>query len=235
MWACKYKKACEWALLVVWSSDFEHFSSSNSFGSALFFSDFQCNQYIQLLLIWFKKKKICNDWRQKLCEKWPMFTTFFLTATVAITGKQGHEVWVFSPAHRHSWPILGIHLSLVNCIWRIVDNRNWEKFSHSDSALQQTQKNWEKERNEVREMLLLLFTIRQIQFTIPNEQQSYFHRNSFILDRFFNCTQCGDRCSWRSYGQLGTFCTLSSCSWYSLFVRLWASNFSMSTIKTSGA
>ena len=33
------------------------FSSSSSFGSVLFFSDFQCNQYIQLLLIWFNKQK----------------------------------------------------------------------------------------------------------------------------------------------------------------------------------
>ena len=57
MWACTYKKACQWAQLIVWLSDFEHFSSSSSFGSVLFFSDFQCNQYIQLLLIWSNRKK----------------------------------------------------------------------------------------------------------------------------------------------------------------------------------
>ena len=57
MWACTYKKACQWAQLIVWLSDFEHFSSSCSFGSVLFFSDFQCNQYIQLLLIWSNRKK----------------------------------------------------------------------------------------------------------------------------------------------------------------------------------
>ena len=31
-------------------------------------------------------KKICSDWRWKLGENWPMLTTFFLIATVAITG-----------------------------------------------------------------------------------------------------------------------------------------------------
>ena len=38
---------------------------------------------------WFDltNKKICSDWKQKLGEKWPMLTTFFLTATAAITGK----------------------------------------------------------------------------------------------------------------------------------------------------
>ena len=30
--------------------------------------------------------KICNDWRQKLAEKWPMLVTFFLTAISSITG-----------------------------------------------------------------------------------------------------------------------------------------------------
>jgi len=32
-------------------------------------------------------KKSCSDWRQKLGEKWTTLTTFFLTATAAITGK----------------------------------------------------------------------------------------------------------------------------------------------------
>ena len=38
---------------------------------------------------WFDltSRKICSDWKQKLGEKWPMLTTFFLTATAAITGK----------------------------------------------------------------------------------------------------------------------------------------------------
>ena len=52
-----------------------------------YFSDFQCNQYIQLLLIWSNKKKF--QWlTQKHGEKWLMLTTFFLTATAAITGNQ---------------------------------------------------------------------------------------------------------------------------------------------------
>ena len=55
--ACKYKKAYQWAKLVVWLNHFEYFSSSSSFGSVLFFSHFQCNQYIQFLLIWSNKKK----------------------------------------------------------------------------------------------------------------------------------------------------------------------------------
>ena len=38
---------------------------------------------------WFDltNKKICSDWRQKLGEKWPMLTTFFLTTIAAITGR----------------------------------------------------------------------------------------------------------------------------------------------------
>ena len=60
--------------------------SSSSLGSVLFFSDFWCNKYKRLLLIWFNKKKNCSDWRQKLGEKWPMPTTFFLTTTASITG-----------------------------------------------------------------------------------------------------------------------------------------------------
>ena len=44
--------------MVVWLSDFEYFSSSSSFGSVLFFSDFQCNLYIQLLLIIVKRKAV---------------------------------------------------------------------------------------------------------------------------------------------------------------------------------
>ena len=37
---------------------------------------------------WFDltNRKICSDWKQKLGEKWPTLTTFFLTATAAITG-----------------------------------------------------------------------------------------------------------------------------------------------------
>ena len=37
---------------------------------------------------WFDQtnKKDCSDWTQKLGEKWPMITTFFLTETAAITG-----------------------------------------------------------------------------------------------------------------------------------------------------
>ena len=66
---------------------FEYFSSSSSFCWVLFFSDFQCNQYIQLLLISNKWKKF-HDWRQKQGEKWQVLTTFFLTATAAITGNK---------------------------------------------------------------------------------------------------------------------------------------------------
>ena len=47
------------------------FSAFNAYNC---FWDFQTN------------KKICSDWRQKHGEKWPMLTTFFLTATAAITG-----------------------------------------------------------------------------------------------------------------------------------------------------
>ena len=42
-------------------------------------------------------KKICSDWRQKFGGKWPMLTTFFLTAIAAITGKRHHilnSAWV---------------------------------------------------------------------------------------------------------------------------------------------
>ena len=42
---------------------------------------------------WFDltSKKICSDWKQNLGEKWPILTTFFLTATAAITGKNGRD------------------------------------------------------------------------------------------------------------------------------------------------
>ena len=62
--------------LVVWLNHFDYFSLSSSFGSVLFFSDFQCSQYIQLLLIWSNKISVTEDG-----EKLPMLTTFFLTAT----------------------------------------------------------------------------------------------------------------------------------------------------------
>ena len=56
--------------------------------AVLFFSDFQCNQYIQLLLIWSKKWKNCSDWRQKLGDQRPMLTTFLM----AIAGK--NVIWI---------------------------------------------------------------------------------------------------------------------------------------------
>ena len=42
----------------MWLNHFEYFSSSSSFGSVLFFSEFQCNQYIKFIFIWSNKKKI---------------------------------------------------------------------------------------------------------------------------------------------------------------------------------
>ena len=42
---------------------------------------------------WFDltNRKICSDWKQKLGEKWPTLTTFFLTATAAITGNDDND------------------------------------------------------------------------------------------------------------------------------------------------
>ena len=37
--------------------------------------------------IYLTKEKKCSDWRQMLCGKWPMLTTFLLMAIAAITGK----------------------------------------------------------------------------------------------------------------------------------------------------
>ena len=101
-------RTCQWAWLVIWVSDFDYFSSLSSFGSNLFFSDFQCIQCIQLLLIFSNKWKICSDWRRKHGEKWPMLMTFFLTAIAAITGilkitTQKSQIWFLSFQSNQLW------------------------------------------------------------------------------------------------------------------------------------
>ena len=50
---------------------------------------------------WFDltSRKICSDWKQKLGEKWPMLTTFFLTATAAITDSDLYQI---GHGHAHS-------------------------------------------------------------------------------------------------------------------------------------
>ena len=48
-------------------------------------------------------KKSCSDWRQKLGEKWTTLTTFFLTATAAITGN------ILRYLQMHEEDLLGMH------------------------------------------------------------------------------------------------------------------------------
>ena len=86
-------KTCQWAKLVVWLNNLECFSSSSSFGSVLFFFSVQS---IHTNCFWLDltNKKNFSDWRQKHGEKWPMLTTFFLTATAAITGSIFFSQWM---------------------------------------------------------------------------------------------------------------------------------------------
>ena len=70
MWACTYKKACQWAQLIVWLSDFEHFSSSCSIGSVFFFLWFSVLSIHTINCPWFdlKNKMICSDWKKSLLK-----------------------------------------------------------------------------------------------------------------------------------------------------------------------
>ena len=82
------KKARQWAKLVVWLNYFNilaHLAHLAQFYFSVIFS--AINTYN---CFWFEvtDKRNFNDWRQKYGEKWPMLTTFFLTATDAITGKK---------------------------------------------------------------------------------------------------------------------------------------------------
>ena len=76
------KKTCKWAYLVICLHDFVYFSSSSWFGSVLIFNAINIYNCFWFDLI----KKKFNDWRWKHGENWPLLTTFFLTATAAITG-----------------------------------------------------------------------------------------------------------------------------------------------------
>ena len=60
-----------------------HLAHLARFYFSLIFSAINTYNYFHFDLI---DKKDFNDWRQKHGEKWPMLTTFFLTATAAITG-----------------------------------------------------------------------------------------------------------------------------------------------------
>ena len=85
-------------------SNFEYFSSSSSFRSVLFFSDFQCNQYLQLLLICSNSdKKNCSDWIQKLSEKWSMLTTF--------SQGDSRHYWYFC---RNTWKFVSMATNHLN-------------------------------------------------------------------------------------------------------------------------
>ena len=80
--ACKYKKACQWAKLVVWLNHFWLFLAhlahlAQSYFSLIFSAVYTYNCF------WFDLTKF--QWL-KIVKKWPMLTTFFLTATAAITG-----------------------------------------------------------------------------------------------------------------------------------------------------
>ena len=83
--ACKYNKACQWARLVVWLNlnILAHLAHLAQSYFSLIFS--AINTYNCL---WFDltNRKICSDWKQKHSKKWSVLTTFFLTATAAITG-----------------------------------------------------------------------------------------------------------------------------------------------------
>ena len=72
--------------MVICLSDFDYFNSSNSFSSVLFFLIFNASDAYNCS--WFNliNDKNYNNWRQKLGGEWPLLTTFFLMAIVAITG-----------------------------------------------------------------------------------------------------------------------------------------------------
>ena len=86
IWACKYKRACQWAKLVVSLNCFEYLSSSSSlaqFDFSLIFSAINTHY-----CFWFNltNRKIFSDWRQMHGKKWSVLTTFFLTATAITIG-----------------------------------------------------------------------------------------------------------------------------------------------------
>ena len=72
-------------------------SSSSSFSSVLFFYVFECNKYIQLLLIWSNKKKKLQRLK-KFGGKWSLLTAFFLTAP-SITHWTSHLLFILFDVH----------------------------------------------------------------------------------------------------------------------------------------
>ena len=74
------KKICQWAYLIIWSSDFEYFSSSSlysSFSSILFFFNFLSNQCTKLFLSWSSKKKfaVTEDKSLMKSDWWRLFSS----------------------------------------------------------------------------------------------------------------------------------------------------------------
>ena len=69
VWACKYKKTCLWAYLLICEGVFEHFSSFSSFSSVCF-SDLKCDKWINVLIhVWACKYKKACQWAELLiCE-----------------------------------------------------------------------------------------------------------------------------------------------------------------------
>ena len=71
---------------------------------------------------WFDlaSKKICSHWRQKLVEKWPMLTTFFLTATAAITDIciyiRMFIFWGVPSPLNYDWPNFARRSLVLSCV-----------------------------------------------------------------------------------------------------------------------
>ena len=88
MWACKEtrKHVSEHSWLSGWMilSILAHLAHLAQSYFSLIFSSINTYNYS-----WFEltNEKICSDWWQRFAEKWPMLSTFFLTALAAFTGK----------------------------------------------------------------------------------------------------------------------------------------------------
>ena len=98
---------------------------------------------------WFDltNKKNFSDWRQKHGEKWPMLTTFFHTATAAITGKIKSMLFVAlltdefpGDSHEFFW----VFQQLARPLHRLFSLPGWKEEMGKSGGRERVRWHWAK-------------------------------------------------------------------------------------------